>query len=93
MFGRVVGGSKDLFTLFLLFLWQSPFTSAESTPNQNNKLGKLPVPASKNQGKINRFTHVMNGKQGSKLVSSTCPQDVSHENTLLVEATLHFARI
>lgn len=45
----------------------------------------------KNQGKINRFTIVMNGKQGSKLVSSTCPQDSSHENTLLVDATLHFA--
>lgn len=47
----------------------------------------------KNQGKINRFTIVMNGKQGSKLVSSTCPQDSSHENTLLVDATLHFAWI
>ena len=46
VFDRVVGGSKKLFTLLLLFLWQSPFISAESTPNQNNKRGKLPVPAS-----------------------------------------------
>ena len=48
VFDRVFGGSKKLFTLLLLFRWQSPFTSAESTPSQNNKRGKLPVPASEN---------------------------------------------
>lgn len=45
------------------------------------------------QGKINRFSNVMNGKQGTKMLSSICQQDSSHENTILVDATLHFAWI
>lgn len=72
VFDRVVGGSKKLFTLLLLFLWQSPFTSAESTPNQNNKRGKLPVPASE-KSRLSCVTTLVKCSEGTaNIVGKNC---------------------